>query len=726
MTDETIRDNVSQVQQPLLTIIDKAKRAFNRVGVVLEGAPQWQTSVVESMIQAQPNAVIHALGNRSLSCVQSPLKRGQSLLGQELDILIIDPTEFDANGFSAAVGALRGGGVLILLPSQPASDAPCLASQQWLNQRYAQLMSIHENGAVFNAGQPIDIATYHLPALEKNAEFLEQQEAARLIEKVLTGHRKRPLVLTADRGRGKSSALGIASGQLMKARTIDIVVTAPSLKAIAPVFEQAKRQLLQHNHDTPAETSVQSDKMSIATEQSRLRFVAPDELLSGEVSCDLLLVDEAAAIPVPLLKQMVERYHRAVFSSTVHGYEGSGRGFSLKFVEWLFQQRKGSVRFHMQQPIRWAQEDDLEKWVYDSFLLNTEIASVPSESRGGGIQLERLPVNELLEEPETLRQCFALLVNAHYQTSPNDLFQIFDDPQVALYVARHNHNNAGRLDDEQGYHPEKGQVIGCLLSVDEGNLEPQLVSDLQLGKRRPKGHLVPCLLANHLSISESACQRSRRIMRIAVHPECQQQGVGGQMLQQLYSLSHAQVDFLSTSFGVTDELFDFWNKQAFRAVYLGSSRDKSSGCFSLVMVKPISDVSSAWVALAQEMCVGKLSLQISDVHQTLSNSLWRRITTSSLNWIEVNPAVQEQQTPAFVTNMIHHYAQGGNSFESCSPWIHQWLLGANTQLAVEVEDIVIDLVVKKLSWANVAKCHNLPGRKQVEHKLRTTLLSYFS
>ncbi|MDW2178689.1 tRNA(Met) cytidine acetyltransferase, partial [Vibrio sp. 1637] len=169
--------------------------------------------------------------------------------------------------------------------------------------------------------------------------------AVSLIEKVVNGHRKRPLVLTADRGRGKSSALGIACAQLLQHKPLRILLTAPSINAVEPVYQHAQRLL------TDAK-QMKKDRLEVG--YGYIQFIAPDELLSSLPECDLLLVDEAAAIPVPMLKQITEHYHRLVFSSTIHGYEGCGRGFTLKFIEWLQQQRSGMKTYHMQQPIRWS------------------------------------------------------------------------------------------------------------------------------------------------------------------------------------------------------------------------------------------------------------------------------------------------------------------------------------------------------------------------------------
>jgi N-acetyltransferase 10 len=52
---------------------------------------------------------------------------------------------------------------------------------------------------------------------------------------------------------------------------------------------------------------------------------------------ELVIVDEAAAIPITLVKNLLGSY-MVVLSSTVHGYEGTGRSLSLKLVSSLREQ----------------------------------------------------------------------------------------------------------------------------------------------------------------------------------------------------------------------------------------------------------------------------------------------------------------------------------------------------------------------------------------------------
>jgi len=49
------------------------------------------------------------------------------------------------------------------------------------------------------------------------------------------------------------------------------------------------------------------------------------------------VIDEAAAIPITLVKHLLGP-HMVILSSTVHGYEGTGRSLSLKLLNSLREQ----------------------------------------------------------------------------------------------------------------------------------------------------------------------------------------------------------------------------------------------------------------------------------------------------------------------------------------------------------------------------------------------------
>lgn len=50
---------------------------------------------------------------------------------------------------------------------------------------------------------------------------------------------------------------------------------------------------------------------------------------------DLIILDECAAIPLTTVKSILQCKAMAMLSSTVYGYEGTGRALSLKLLEVL-------------------------------------------------------------------------------------------------------------------------------------------------------------------------------------------------------------------------------------------------------------------------------------------------------------------------------------------------------------------------------------------------------
>lgn len=60
------------------------------------------------------------------------------------------------------------------------------------------------------------------------------------------------------------------------------------------------------------------------------------------VSADLLVIDEAAAIPLTFIKALMGPY-LVFLSSTINGYEGTGRSLSLKLLNQLREQSRSNA-----------------------------------------------------------------------------------------------------------------------------------------------------------------------------------------------------------------------------------------------------------------------------------------------------------------------------------------------------------------------------------------------
>lgn len=69
-----------------------------------------------------------------------------------------------------------------------------------------------------------------------------------------------------------------------------------------------------------------------------LQYIAPGEN-EAVGQAELVVIDEAAAIPLPMVRRLLGPY-LVFLSSTVSGYEGTGRSLSLKLIDQLRAQTK--------------------------------------------------------------------------------------------------------------------------------------------------------------------------------------------------------------------------------------------------------------------------------------------------------------------------------------------------------------------------------------------------
>ena len=432
----------------------------------------------------------------------------------------------------------------------------------------------------------------------------DQRQAVTAILRAARGRARRPLVIVADRGRGKTAALGIAAGELLASGPRRILVTAPRLSAVEPLFRHAATRLPGPPSTLP-ETATH-----LGREGAELRFLAPDALCQHPEPADLLLVDEAAAIPAPLLETLLLAYPRLVFATTIHGYEGTGRGFEVRFRHALERHTPAYRRIELRTPIRWASEDPVEALVARALLLDANPApdARVSAARSEGVEttllegiepaLLKAPVlmegvepalskgpipfddvelvlfdrDALARDEATLSQLFGLLVLAHYQTRPLDLRHLLDGPNLRILALR-----------------RAGQIVATALVAVEGGLPAALAEAIYQGRRRPQGHLLPQTLSAHAGLADAPGQRWARIVRLAVHPALQGRGLGRRLLQAIEAQARATgLDLLGSSFGATSDLLRFWAACGLHPVHLGTSRNAASGAHAAVVLRPLS------------------------------------------------------------------------------------------------------------------------------------------
>jgi N-acetyltransferase 10 len=418
------------------------------------------------------------------------------------------------------------------------------------------------------------------------------------------------VALTAGRGRGKSAALGLAMAAAVGYGYSNIFVTSPSPENLGTLFEFLFKGLdalsFKEHTDYEAVASSRADfnhaivRVNIFRQHRQtIQYIEPGdaEKLS---QAELVVIDEAAAIPLPLVKAMLGPY-LVFLSSTINGYEGTGRSLSLKLIQQLRMQQisggtggvgssisngasssssmnkgaqpgtagsgSGSLsqrafrEVALHEPIRYASNDGVEKWLTDVLCLD---ATTPPRLAGKlppptACELYAVDRNSLFSYHRVseafLHRMMSLYVSSHYKNSPNDLQLISDAPAHRLFVllGPQSATSSSSSDTTGGGGGEENQIpslpdILCVLQVClEGRISRDSVhATLQRGARA-SGDLVPWTVAQQFQDENFAQLSGARIVRIATHPDATKMGYGTRALSLLASFYQGQLSPLLRS-----------------------------------------------------------------------------------------------------------------------------------------------------------------------------------
>lgn len=526
--------------------------------VVLSGDTDWCAQQAMNFSAGQPGDWLWVSDAPPLTVTAVPFSAVHTLLGQERKHGVFDArTGLNVEALAAFAGTLQAGSwLLLLIPEwQQWAESADLDSLRWSEQPQAIATPnfIHRFQSIISQDNACTVLRQHqagsLAFLTATADWTppdgrptaDQQQILTTLRQADSGI----WVLTAARGRGKSTL----AGMLIADWPGVCWVTAPGKAATDKLAQQSAGQIT---------------------------FWAPDALLAhleqATVSgVDWLLIDEAAAIPASQLARMVAAFPRALLTTTVQGYEGTGRGFLLKFCASLAEWHD----IRLSAPVRWSSLDPLEP-LLDQLLLFNDLPAV-ALAADPPLQPITLKREQWLTDPALLTNFYGLLTSAHYRTSPLDLRRLLDAPGMSFAASM-----------------QRDAVAGALWLVDEGGLHPALAHEIWAGRRRPRGNLVAQSLAAHGGQIIAPVLRSRRVSRIAVQPDARRQGVALSLLAQQAELAAKDaLDFLSVSFGYTAELAAFWHRAGYRLVRLGTQREASSGCYAAMAVLPISAAGHA-------------------------------------------------------------------------------------------------------------------------------------
>ncbi|MBE8215092.1 MAG: tRNA(Met) cytidine acetyltransferase [Endozoicomonadaceae bacterium] len=694
--------------QPISTISLKKRSIW-----VISGSMDWCFSLAKSWFPPSEDI-----------CWSHQQKNPFLLLGSECTVLVFNTFfNFNIDLLGLLSGTVVGGGYLVLLtpplsmwPYYPDQDTARLLDQfplPYPSRFIKRLIIILLKNKSIQWVNPESLTNISPPKLQRRSQDDTQQfkddrhidpmtanqcHIVEAIHALFWSKKPNKLILTALRGRGKTAALGFAAANILKCshqKPIQIIITAPYQKALNTFYITLFHCLKQARIDY----SYHKQKSILVIQEHQIIFLPPDQVLKS--TADLLFVDEAAAIPIPVLNQMSQQFMCAVFSSTLDGYEGTGKGFDLKFKAQGLQ--AGWQHCTLYEPMRWARDDPVEQLIYR--ILGTQWPSLLCKKiKTKSFQVKRISQYELLKNNVLLDQMFALLALAHYQTKPSYLRQLMDANNMIIHVI-------------QSYDE---QIIGVCVSVIEEPIAIINQADVLLGKRRLKNHLLSQLLGTQCHVPEALNARALRVQRIVIHPSYQRQKLGSMFIQQVMQAGYdAHVDYIGTSFGVHADLMLFWKEQYFSLVGIGIKQDTSTGCHSAIFLKSTSKIGEHIFCKASTFFYQQIAYAFIDYLNTLDLQLSQMICCC------ISPSEPKRLTDIEI-DLISCYTNGYRFFEYVHSVLSKFFWNQvsyimNHHILSNIEkNIILLKIVQHKSWSCCVHILALSGKKEAKYLLRAS------
>ncbi|XP_060530901.1 RNA cytidine acetyltransferase isoform X2 [Cylas formicarius] len=442
---------------------------------------------------------------------------------------------------------------LHVTPVEPSQKATTNESE--LTELKEQLRDTQPVGSLINCCKTLDQAS----ALLKFVEAISEKTLRSTVS------------LTASRGRGKSAALGLAVAAAVSFGYSNIFVTSPSPENLNTFFEFVFKgfdalEYQEHlDYGLVQSTNPEFNKSIVRVNIFRdhrqtIQYIHPTDA-HRLAQAELLVIDEAAAIPLPYVKKMLGPY-LVFLASTINGYEGTGRSLSLKLLQQLRVQavpagtnantvdKKSTAaaigrtlhEVTLDESIRYKPGDEVEAWLTKLLCLDsTSVAPILSGCPPpDGCDLYYINRDTLFcyhkASEEFLQRLVALYVASHYKNSPNDLQMMSDAPAHHLFCL------LGPVDPNRKTLPEVLVFIQVCL---EGEISKGSIEEGFARGKRAAGDLIPWTIGQQYQDVDFPKLAGARIVRIATHPDYQGMGYGARaltLLKQYYELKIPSLD----------------------------------------------------------------------------------------------------------------------------------------------------------------------------------------
>lgn len=345
---------------------------------------------------------------------------------------------------------------------------------------------------------------------------------------------------------------------------------------------------------------------------------------------DLVFIDEAAAIPLPLVQSVLSGRAAGLMASTLHGYEGTGRSLAIKLTKVL--ESEGRLKsIELKTPIRYAENDRVEHWLMKAMCLEATIEEMPEAWTSqqtrfiDALTLSVLDKSVLFDCTQSdsrraLREVMAIFVTSHYRNNPNDMWMLADNPSYQVVVL----------------HDDSKRIYAAAQVSFEGNLTAADIIRLR-GKQTSGDMLTWKLQEITDDLSEFI---GVRVVRIACHPSATGKRLGTLLLDGIIDrliehnefVAHTsppkptqpsnktgegsettiksallfrslnlwdinavigsqsrRIAYMGTSFGLSDRLLRFWTRNpiSMTPFYLAQVPNEATGEYTIMLLRAL-------------------------------------------------------------------------------------------------------------------------------------------
>lgn len=590
------------------------------------------------------------------------------ILGNTVEMLVLEHFKFlSPNILAKAIETVQGGGMIVIL----------LDDTQHKNFNYRLVQSFVESNHICILDENLkicgknDISSWKTEKIKKeelkfknNLCITNDQDnvVSRIKEILKNRNNKNIALIKASRGRGKSAALGLSVSNAIEQNYSNIHVIAPHIENVKMLFDFIIKGLNEKGYKENQDYQIRKifkkrsyiDRIIV---NKHFRQVIQYYGFLDQINRypDLLVIDEAAAIPIPILKNLL-RCNLVLMASTCDGYEGTGRSLTMKFVNSLKQNDTENPYFYtemeLKESIRYSMYDPVENWLNEILILKSKdhknkFCPSPDKCDLFYVNKQVLFSYHAISE-KFLKELISIFVTSHYKNTPDDIKILSDEPNHHMFV---------------------------LLSPQIEKKLPRIVCAVHIAfegditGNSKEGNLIPWTISEQFLIKIFLKEKGIRIVRIAVHPDYQSMGYGTKLVKLLIDLFESgenkqfeisekqsllislkelnipKIDWIGVSMGLNQKILKFWSKNNFFPFYIKQTKNFCTGDYTCMLLRNVHKNYNFLYQIFRKRFL------------TLSNFLWKEFSVEmSLMLIKFNQIVKltkngENETESDVTKI---------------------------------------------------------------------------